>query len=473
MNILSIHTSHDGSITIIKNNKFLLHTQIDRFNHVVGSAFPSKNLLIKIKKLSIKFNIVLLTMLTDSSHWYWENLLKIYKIINKKTKFIYYYNNNHHLFHSYCAKATCGKNKFTVVIDGHGSPLKNNYYEQETIFKEDIPILQETNNIGDNYARVTAKLLNEKYGSVYTIKGTGKTMALSSYGNINKKIFNDNKLTTNKKDKNTQNYLANFQKETAEQIKKIMPLKNVNYTGGVAQNVLANYQFLNYKNFKIDPLCTDQGISLGSVNYFLKGSIKLKNPVYLGFQPTYNLDIFEKYKIINTTTKEICKILKNNPVAIFQGRSEQGQRGLGNRSLLMNAMHPNAVKLVNKIKKREWYRPFSPAILEEYAKDYYEIKTNSPYMLYVFKAKKNISSVTSVDGTSRIQTVSKKNNYHFYNLLKKYNEIYKIPLLLNTSLNLSGHTLVESLEDVKYMFDFGNLKYCYLPELSKLIFNPR
>ena len=90
-------------------------------------------------------------------------------------------------------------------------------------------------------------------------------------------------------------------------------------------------------------------------------------------------------------------------------------------------------------------------------------------MLYVFKAKNKIDSVTAIDNTSRIQTVSQKDNKHFYQLLKTFNDMYKIPLLLNTSLNLAGHTLAEDLEDISYMMKYGNLKYCYLPDINKLI----
>ena len=449
MNIISIHTSHDGSITIVKNNKLLIHTQIDRFNNIIASAMPSLKLIKKIKDLNIKFDLVLFSFLRDSCHWFWEEQLHKYNLLKKKYKFLYFEDKNHHYFHSMCAKATIGTNKYTVVIDGHGSPLKENKFEQETIFKNKKIIYSSNKNIGWDYECKTAEILNIKIGRAF--RSCGKLMALSCYDSrINK-----------------------FQKRTEQLIKEIMPIKNVSYTGGVAQNVLANSQFLNYKNFKIDPLCTDQGISLGVMNHFLKGKLKLKNKVYLGFKPNYNLEIFKEYSIKNIKLYEICKILKNNPVAIFQGRSEQGQRGLGNRSLLMDATNPKAVSLVNKIKKREWYRPFAPAILEEYAKEYYNVNKNSPYMLYVFKAKKIISSITSIDGTSRIQTVNRKNNLHFYNLLKEFNKLYKIPLLLNTSLNLSGHTLVEDLEDVYYMMKYGNLKYCYLPDIGKLLFNPR
>jgi len=446
MNIISVHASHDGSITIVKNNKFYVHAQIDRFNNIVANAMPPLKLLIQIKKLNIKFDLVLISWLTDSCHWYWQEQLLKFDLLKPDYKTLYYGDKKHHYFHMSCAKATVGGNKNVVVIDGAGSIAfsrnETNFHEQESIFQGNKKIYHSRKNIGDDYEVKTKEVFNLNH---LALRSCGKLMALAAH----------------KKE------IGLFQKEIEGKIKHIMPTKDVTYTGGVAQNVLANSQFLDYNNFKIDPLCTDQGISLGVMNHHLKNNINLHdNPVYLGFEPEYNL---ESFQTTNITPHKVCKLLKKEPVGIFQGRSEQGQRGLGNRSLLMDATHKDAVNLVNKIKKREWFRPFAPAVLEEYASEYFDIRDNSPYMLYVFKAKKKIKSVCSIDGTSRIQTVSQKNNKHFYNLLKTFNKMYKIPLLLNTSLNLAGHTLVEDLENLFYMMKYGNLKYCYLPEVNKLI----
>ena len=434
MNIISIHASHDGSITIVKDDKFYVHAQIDRFNNIVANALPPLKLLIQIKKLNIKFDLVLISWLTDSCHWYWQEQLLKFDLLKPDYKTLYYEDKNHHYFHMSCAKATVGGNKNVVVIDGHGSIVGNsrsvspmnekNFHEQESIFQGNKKIYHSRKNIGNDYELKTKEVFNLKH---LAFRSCGKLMALAAH----------------KKE------IGLFQEEIEEKIKRMMPSEDVTYTGGVAQNVLANSQFLDYNNFKIDPLCTDQGISLGVMNHHLKNNINLHdNPVYLGFEPEYSL---ESFQTTNITPQEVCKLLRKEPVGIFQGRSEQGQRGLGNRSLLMDATHKDAVDLVNKIKKREWFRPFAPAVLEEYASEYFDIRDNSPYMLYVFKAKKKIKSVCSIDGTSRIQTVSQKNNKHFYNLLKTFNEMYKIPLLLNTSLNLAGHTLVEDLDDLFYM----------------------
>ena len=321
--------------------------------------------------------------------------------------------------------------------------------------------------MGHAYTNVTSNLLQQPY--VFAFPQCGKTMALSQYGNKKVSINNimKDRLTTLKNDKSSQNILYSFQKQFEKKIIEKMPLENVNYTGGCAQNILANSNFLNYNNFKIDPICTDSGVSIGLLNFYLKGKLKKINNVYLGPKPNYDyLHLFKEYTILDSDEEKVSHILKDNPVALFQGKSEQGQRGLGNRSLLINHDNKNSVEKINAIKKREWYRPFSPSVLEEEASNYFYIDKNfnSPYMLYVFKIKTSLPNVSAVDGSSRIQTVNKKQNKNYYNLLKASGSI-----LLNTSLNFSGHVIVENLIDLKYMMDNSPLKYAWLPDIKKLI----
>ena len=161
----------------------------------------------------------------------------------------------------------------------------------------------------------------------------------------------------------------------------------------------------------------------------------------------------------------MCIRDRDTPVALFQGRSEQGQRALGNRSLLMNPFHKDAVSKVNAIKKREWYRPFSPSVTEEEANNYFYMEnTTSPYMLYVFNTKQNLPSVSSINKLSRVHTVNKKQNKHYHELLSKNDG-----MLLNTSLNFPGHVVVEDLYDLKWMMKKSSLKYAWLPDIGRLI----
>ena len=138
----------------------------------------------------------------------------------------------------------------------------------------------------------------------------------------------------------------------------------------------------------------------------------------------------------------------------------------------MSPIHEDAHKLLNNIKKREWFRPFACSILKEKAKDWFDMSINeSPYMMYVFELKKHniLKAGISVDNHSRIQTVSKKNNINYYYLLKSFEKLTSVPILINTSLNLPGEVLVETLNDLKNMFENSDLNYIYLPEIDTLI----
>ena len=140
---------------------------------------------------------------------------------------------------------------------------------------------------------------------------------------------------------------------------------------------------------------------------------------------------------------ETSKILtQNTVVGWFQDRMEWGPRALGNRSILGDPRNPNMRDIINlKIKKREEFRPFAPSVIEEKANEYFEIYDKSKYMCAVYNAKKKakdlIPSVVHVDGTSRVQTVSKEMNFKYYTLIESFEKITGIPILLNTSLNVN------------------------------------
>ena len=470
MYILSIHFGHDGAFSISKNNELLMHCQLDRFNRVKHSCKLSNSVLIYFQSLKIIFNFVIFTDLQEKDNvqdeYYLRKAFSKLKLINKHTQFINFankQNRQHHLFHAYCSMVTIGSNEKYVVADGGGIVDETYKYEWESVYDKNFNLVSKYNKqIGVYYGSVTAELFNTTYKEGFYL--CGKTMALSQYGN--KIIKSASNLTEEKNNTECQNFLYSLQKEAEKDLLEIMPKENVNYTGGVAQNILANYHFLKYKNFKIDPICIDSGISLGLLNYFLKGDLKKLNNVYLGPLPNYaDINIFKDFDIVDSDENKVAKLLKDNPVALFQGRSEQGQRGLGNRSLLINCFNNKAIEKINAIKNREWYRPFSPSVIEEKSHILFDMQGKvSPYMMYVFKTKQNLSNVSAVDRSSRVQTVNKNQNINYYNLLKASDGI-----LLNTSLNFPGQVLVENLHDLKFMFINSPLKYAWLPDINKLI----
>ena len=175
-------------------------------------------------------------------------------------------------------------------------------------------------------------------------------------------------------------------------------------------------------------------------------------------------------------------LLKDKAVGWFSGKMEFGPRALGSRSVIANPMSSNIQKKLNvKIKFRESFRPFAPSILEEEAKNWFDLTNSSPYMLFVSDVKKNkitpmtnkekklfgidklnikrsqIPAVTHVDYSARVQTVSKKFNKKFYNLINSFYKKTNCPILVNTSFNVRGEPIVCTPKDAFNCFMGTNL----------------
>ena len=451
MNILSIYTSHDGCITYVEDNKIIFHTQLDRYNRFKYYTFPVKEIIKKIEKLPI--DKILISSSENNSMGIWEDLINNSKKLRNIN--IHFYNDkHHHLFHAYCA-LTWNKNIENILVcDGTGALVVNAgdmERESQYIFKDNElkHITTEFNKIGLDYEIFTALTFEHP-------SACGKTMAFSLHDKGSKKTQED------------------YEKSMTDLITKWDIKDSLLFTGGCAQNILYNSKLIpKFKNIFCDPFNGDFGLSLGAANYFLENKIR-NDTVYLGIPQDLDISIFCNYNILDTDTEEVAKILLEDPVAIFQSRSEQGQRGLGNRSLLMSPLHKDATAKLNEIKKREWFRPFACSILKEKTKEWFDMTIDeSPYMMYVFDLKKEKEGILkaglAVDNKSRIQTVDKDRNLNYYNLIKSFEKLTGVPILINTSLNLPGEVLVETMNDLKELFETSELDYIYLPEINKLI----
>jgi len=173
---------------------------------------------------------------------------------------------------------------------------------------------------------------------------------------------------------------------------------------------------------------------------------------------------------------DVSKLISNrNIVAFFQGKSEAGPRALGNRSFLYDPRDKKGRDYVNKVKRREWYRPFAGSILIEHVNEWFDMRglEQSPYMMYAVNVLEDkcekIPSILHVDNTCRVQTVSKSQNLHYYNLIKSFYDETGVPILFNTSFNLAGEPLVETLDDAIHTLERCDVKYLYLPEKEELI----
>jgi carbamoyltransferase len=258
--------------------------------------------------------------------------------------------------------------------------------------------------------------------------------------------------------------------------------KNLVLAGGSALNCVANGKVLknsNFKNVFVPPFPDDSGAGLGAalfVNSFISkknSQIQFKHN-YLG--PSYTngeiLRVLKRFKLKYEIIKNISyaasnSIMNGKIIGWFQGSLEFGDRALGNRSILADPRNKLMKDKINKsIKYRENFRPFAPAVLEEKAKEFFENYQESFFMektLSIKDSKKRlIPSVTHVDGSGRLQTVSKKNNPIFYNLIKSFYDKTGIPILLNTSFNVQGEPIVCSVEDAIKNFYLSGLDELYI-----------
>lgn len=442
MKCLFIHTGHDGSITIIVDKKIIVHHQIDRFNRLKHSALPSHALLQRIEELNINFDLIYITFLDeDNCTLIWLKFLKQYNLIkNAKIE----YSMQHHKYHAYTTLYTTGIQDI-FIFDRAGANL-NNQIEQESFYKN-------MQLINTNFKSQTYKGLGWRYTDVTQQLGFGehgdaKTMAYADYNQKAKKAQID------------------FEKNSLKLITSVFK-NEVGLGGGCAQNVINNYKLNKHLKVKVCPFNGDFGISIGAANCYFNNQLNPFKNVNTGFDLKYNYS----FKTCNVSLKEVAVLLKDEVVGVMYGKSEQGQRGLGFRSLLANPLNKSSIKKLNKIKKREKFRPFACSILHEYGKDYFEDYFYSPYMMFVFKCKGQATkNVSSISATSRAQSVTKEHG-HYYNLISAFNDLNKCPFILNTSLNLPGHVLVETFDDLRYMMSLTELKYVYLPDHNKLIIN--
>ena len=178
----------------------------------------------------------------------------------------------------------------------------------------------------------------------------------------------------------------------------------------------------------------------------------------------------------NIQYSDVAKLLADKKiVALFQGRSESGPRALGNRSMLYTPTDLNGRDHVNKIKGREYFRPLAASMMLEHANEWFDMLgiPESPYMTFSFTCREDkkdiIPSVIHVDGSCRIQTVTEQQNFHYYNLIKAFYQLTSVPMILNTSLNLGGEPLVETIDDAFKTFAKSKIDCLYLPELELLV----
>jgi carbamoyltransferase len=263
-------------------------------------------------------------------------------------------------------------------------------------------------------------------------------------------------------------------------IHKETGLTNLCMAGGVALNCVANGRIVRetpIENLFVQPAAGDAGGAVG-VAHYLYNTIE-KQPrgrawthAYLGPEQTdaeirqYLDAVGARYRelprqeLLETTARVLSE---GNVVGWHQGRMEFGPRALGGRSILADPRHPEMRDILNqKIKFREGFRPFAPSVLADRAREWFEIDCESPYMLLVAQVregKRTIPSVTHVDNSARLQTVTREQNPLYYDLISAFDKITGVPLLVNTSFNVRGEPIVTTPHDSYLCFMRTNMDF--------------
>ena len=430
----------------------------------------------------------------------------------------------HHIAHAVSAYFNSGyKNSNIIVMDGKGENdtitiFKANRNQIHEIAKTSWPV-----SLGYFYQLITFTL-NYKIGDEFKVMGMsayGKNkylkyfkdcFHLNSNGNI---IFKSNSYLKVKNYSNTKYELLYFTKKFLDKFgrikkeefkqkhfdlaksaqtlienlglkianfaKKKSNLPNLCISGGCALNGLMNNKILEkskYKNVYVFSASGDDGTAVGAAqslilkkqkyryrkkidhSFFGSEDINLNNKNYIIKKLHKNLEILNEkkiYKFIATAIND------NKVVAIYNGKSEFGPRALGNRSIIANATNPKIKEDLNlKIKLREPFRPFAPIVLKKNYKEYFDLKNDSYFMLFICNTLKNkrkkIQGVVHNDNTARVQVVD-KSNYVFYKILQEYKKITNIPVMINTSFNIGGEAIVETIDDAINSFNQMDIDY--------------
>lgn len=396
-------------------------------------------------------------------------------------------------------------NKFTPILKRYWTSKNVNAVKERNNCKYVCNNIRDRINIGNLYNSAALSIGQ-------TVDDCGKAMGLSSYGSSIpwmdlsgsdtkhhiRKYFKDyeeilrafdinQQIKSFKLDitKNNYKFFADYcyevQKQCQDEVIQIVNtyveqtgIKKVCLSGGYAMNIVTNYELVKRfpdVQFYFEPICDDSGISIGAAMNIYRNIAKDKK-IYPIQSTSYHGVLHDVSQYIGDTVevKDLANILyQNKSVGIFYGHAEAGQRALGNRSILFNALNTNAREIVNKIKKREWYRPFAAMVLEEDAHLYFDNIVPSPFMTVSFPVKSDIiSGVSHVDGTCRIQTINK--NHFLYDLLIEFKQLTGHGILLNTSFNLAGQPLVETPDEAFSVLNDSSLDYLWFYE-TKQLFN--
>ncbi len=378
---------------------------------------------------------------------------------------------DHHYAHSLSFWPMGVKPTINFVFDGFGDD-----WMYRSVWRGD-KLIDSCKSNGQNIMNSSSfGFIMSHLGAILNMKGdyldhAGKVMALKAFGEHNSDVTSVSHIDDLDKlwdfmvlDQhiNDQQYIMDYIHTAHEETEKIYlkhfrefikPDDIVGYSGGIAQNTIINKVLRDsIPNLVIPPHANDQGLSIGAIEYLRKEYNLMALPKE-GFP--FMQDDEAPPRPSTKTIKDTAELLAQGKiVGWYQGHGEIGPRALGNRSILMNPFDPKGKDWINaKVKHREPFRPFGASVLEEKVSQYFYWNGPSPYMLYVMDVLEpdRFPPITHADGTCRVNTVSPEQE-DYYMLLKEYEKLTGVPVLLNTSLNNGGRPIAGRIADALELY---------------------
>ena len=434
MNIIGISEGfHDAGLTLLQGNKIIFASHSERYSRIKGDKWIHSAMWPKSQRYQP--DVVAYyerPFLKNLRRWYAGQK-------HQKPRINYDVNFGHHESHAAAGFYTSTFDECNIlVVDAIGEWDTISIWEGKNDKLKKIKSWKYPYSLGLLYSAITARLGLKPNEDEYI------TMGMAAYGepryDLEPLLMENNHRGARVIWKDASEYdlaasiQALYEKKFLELV-DMCPHKNLIIMGGCALNCVANSK-IKGKNIWIMPSPGDAGSSLGAAALVRKKKLAWRNP-YIGYPILNGIHI----------KSVVDQLEKNRIVGIANGKAEFGPRALGNRSLLADPRW-DIKDTVNDIKRRQRFRPFAPAILDEYADDYFEGPMNE-YMQFVAKAKHDHKAVTHVDGTARVQIVKEDCGSLLRQILEEWYDRTGCPMLLNTSLNIKGEPIVNTWEQAE------------------------
>lgn len=480
---------HDSCITFADNKNILLHLEAERYFREKHKRICKIEEMDELIQAGLNYINKTVNDITEVIVAQWMNIYnpEFALILGKKFK---YELSNHHNNHIGVVLPSKYEHSVIFVSDGGSECGTTKVYYLDKNYIKMIDDLDDMLYTGMFYGTIAQIIIEPDFDIAHT-SGVGKLMGLSSLGEYSKEfefLIKQNIKKLNKlnlggvsqlltlfdisddynepwKDKRRLDLAKTAQTMWLEENIKYLEnyrcySDNICLTGGCALNILLNSALIErniYNSVYVSPISTDAGQSLGAILYKYN-NLEIDYP-FVG-RSFNKSDELELDNIVND-------LLNGQIIAWYEGASEIGARALGHRSFigLPNSIS-NRKRLSEKIKGREPYRPVAAIVLEEDLNKYFFQNYSSPYMTFCSKAKKltieTCPAIVHFDGTTRVQTVNEKNNKKIYNILKELKNKNMPPILMNTSFNIMGEPIVDSIEDAIKTFKQSECDTLYI-----------